>query len=104
MARFDVYPNPEASERRRVPYLVDVQNEFIEGLDTRVVIPLSRLESHGPRLRDLNPIITVLGHECVLNTPALGAIPRAGLRKCVTNCRDSQAVIQGALDALFGAS
>ena len=42
MARFDVFANPDASERRHTPYLIDVQNEFIDALTTRVVIPLRR--------------------------------------------------------------
>jgi toxin CcdB len=29
MARFDVYANPDASERKITPYLVDVQNDYI---------------------------------------------------------------------------
>jgi toxin CcdB len=30
MARFDVYANPEASERKHTPYLLDVQNDYID--------------------------------------------------------------------------
>ena len=42
MARYDVFANPEAAERHHTPYLVDVQNDFIDRLETRVVIPLRR--------------------------------------------------------------
>ena len=32
MARFDVFANPEASERAETPYFLDVQNDYIDGL------------------------------------------------------------------------
>ena len=40
MARYDVYANPEASERKHTPYLLDVQNDYIDALTTRIVVPL----------------------------------------------------------------
>ena len=39
MARYDVYNNPDANERTTTPYLLDVQNNFLE-VDTRVMVPL----------------------------------------------------------------
>jgi toxin CcdB len=42
MARFDVYANPTAAERRHTPFYVDVQNDFINTLSSRVVVPLRR--------------------------------------------------------------
>ncbi|WP_396267386.1 CcdB family protein [Ideonella sp.] len=39
MARFDVYANP-GSHAKTTPFLVDVQSDLLDGLDTRMVIPL----------------------------------------------------------------
>lgn len=103
MARYDVFANPEAAERHHTPYLVDVQNDFIDRLETRVVIPLRREAAFGPRARDLHPLLQLDGESFVLDTAALGALPLAELRKKVSNLRGSQAEIQAALDALFGA-
>ena len=30
MARFDVFANPTAVERKHTPYFIDVQNDFID--------------------------------------------------------------------------
>ena len=103
MARFDVFANPEASERKHTPYFVDVQNDFIDALNTRVVIPLRREASFGARARNLNPALTVGADNVVLDTAALAAVPLNELRKPVANLRDSRALVQEALDALFGA-
>ena len=49
MARFDVFANPDLSERKTTPYFVDVQNDFIDALTTRVVIPLRKESVFGAR-------------------------------------------------------
>ena len=103
MARFDVYTNPEASERKHTPCFVDVQNDYIDQLNTRVVVPLRREKAFGPRPRDLNPLLNFAGDALVLDTAALGAVPTSELRKAVGNLRDERAQIQAALDTLFGA-
>ena len=103
MARFDVYANPLATERKHTPYLLDVQNDYIDALPTRIVVPLRREAVFGPRARNLNPALLVGADKVVLDTAALGAVPLAVLRKAVANLRETRAVIQEALDTLFGA-
>lgn len=103
MARYDVYANPEASERKLTPYFLDVQNDYIDALTTRVVIPLRRESAFGPRARNLNPSFAVGADNVVLDTAALGAVPIVELRKAVANLRDERATIQEAIDTLFGA-
>jgi toxin CcdB len=103
MARFDVYANPETSERKHTPYLLDVQNDYIDALPTRVVVPLRREPAFGPRARNLNPAFTIGADKVVLDTAAMGAVPLAVLRKTVTNLREDRATVQEALDTLFGA-
>jgi len=102
MARLDVYANPAARERRITPYFLDVQNDYIDGLDTRVVIPLRRESAFGPRARDLHPRLEVNGEPVVLDTAALGAVPAGELRKVVGHLRGARAEVQQAIDALFG--
>jgi toxin CcdB len=102
MARFDVYANPETTERRHTPYFVDVQNDYIDHLATRVMIPLRREAAFGPRPRNLNPLVKFGDDAVVLDTAALGAVPTSELRKAVGHLRDARPEIQQALDALFG--
>lgn len=102
MARLDVYANPSTAERRLTPYFLDVQNDYIDRLDTRVVIPLRHESAFGPRARDLNPLLQVNGHPVVADTAALGAVPRAELRKPVARLQDAREPVQAALDTLFG--
>lgn len=75
MARFDVYLHPDAAQRASTPFLLDVQNEYISGLQTRVVLPLRRAERVGVPLRDLNPAFEVDGVAVILDAAAIGAVP-----------------------------
>ena len=102
MARFDVYPHPEAGLRAVTPYLVDVQNDFIDRVESRVVIPMRHAKAFGPRMRDINPLFDIIGKPVVLDTAALAAFPSSGLKKPVANLSSSRAEIGSALDTLFG--
>ena len=102
MARFDVYANPDATERKFTPFFLDVQNDYISGLETRVVIPLRRESAFGPRARDLHPVVSVGQDSVVLDTAAIGAVPTSELRQPVAQLRDARADVQAALDTLFG--
>lgn len=102
MARFDVHPNPAASERKHTPFLLDVQNDYIDTLGTRVVMPLRKVAAFGPRARHLNPVVTVADEELVLDAASLGAVPTRLLRKAVANLRVERGRIQDALDTVFG--
>jgi toxin CcdB len=103
MGRLDVYANPDAAERKHTPYLLDVQNDYIAGLETRVVIPLRREAAFGPRAQALHPLVNLGTEKLVLATAAIGAVPTGELRKVVGRLAEARIEIQDALDALFGA-
>jgi toxin CcdB len=42
MAQFALYRNKDPRTRAAIPLLVDIQNDLLESLGTRVVIPLSK--------------------------------------------------------------
>jgi toxin CcdB len=103
MARFDVYANPDPSDRSFIPFMLDVQNDFLDVLETRVVVPLYASSRFRARVRNLNPEFEVAGHSVVMDTASIGAIPTADLRRQVANLADRQPDIQDALDTLFAA-
>jgi len=102
MAQFDVFLNPDPAQRERTPYLLDVQNGFLERLATRVVVPMRRAEHAPLPMRELNPAIEVQGQALVLDTAALAAIPGRGLGQPVASLRSQPNEVLSALDLLFG--
>lgn len=102
MARFDVYPNP-GLHATSTPYLLDVQSELLDGLDSRMVIPLRSLQ-HFPAVKlpsRLTPTLTIDGQAYLLETPKMGAVPARVLKTPTTSLAQEQACITAALDFLF---
>jgi toxin CcdB len=102
MARFDVYANP-GNHAATTPYLLDVQSDLLDGLDTRMVIPLRSLETF-PKVKlstRLTPILRVQGQDLLLETPKMGAVPQRVLKTPVTSLAGDQTQISAAMDFLF---
>lgn len=102
MARFDVYKNP-GSHGKTTPYLLDVQSNLLDGLDSRMVIPLRSLRDF-PQVKlatQLTPIFKISGKDYLLETQKMGAVPQRILKSPVTSLIQSQAEIIAALDFLF---
>jgi len=102
MARFDVYANPGA-HGDTTPYLLDVQSNLLDGLDSRMAIPLRSLElfSRVKLPTRLTPVLNILGKDYLLETPKMGAVPQRVLKNCVASLNEEQASITAALDFLF---
>jgi toxin CcdB len=102
MARFDVYRN-SGSLVDAVPYLVEVQNDLLDPLDTRVVIPLRRASRFPTRQLPsrLTPLFEIEGVSCLLETPKIAAVPLRLLKVRVGSLEPQRAAITGALDYLF---
>ena len=102
MARFDVYANP-GNHAKTTPYLLDVQSNLLDGLDSRMVIPLRSLK-HFQKVKvatQLTPIFKISGKDYLLETPKMGAVPQRVLKSPIASLVDSQAEITAALDFLF---
>ncbi|CAM2163100.1 toxin CcdB [Paraburkholderia sacchari] len=105
MARFDLYNNP-AQSRIRTPYLLDVQSDHLGNLESRVVIPVTRIAgtyTASKVAQDLSPIIVIDGEQFMLETPFLAALPTSRLGHAVGTLKGEQDRIGAALDRLFGA-
>ena len=102
MARFDVYRNtgPKAAT---TPYLLDVQADLLDGLETRVVIPLRKRDSFPVvKLPErLAPIVQVDGNDHLMETPKLAAVPRRALGEPVTTLIYERDRITASLDFLL---
>jgi toxin CcdB len=102
MARYDVYQHPDATARKITPYLLDVQNNYIEAVATRVMLPMRDRRVIDKPLRDLNPVFEIDGKTVVLDTTAIGAFPAALLKKPVARLASQASIITSALDTLLG--
>ena len=103
MARFDVYRNPEPTRSADVPYLLDVQCDMLAGLDSRIVIPLRRVDRFSTvgLPRNLAPIFEIERLACFLETPKLAAVPARILKVPLISLVGNSSTIIGAMNFLF---
>ncbi|MEW6282706.1 MAG: CcdB family protein [Candidatus Eremiobacterota bacterium] len=100
--QYDVYRNRNPASNKRFPYLLEVQAALLEGLDTRVVVPLAAREQFaGKILTRLMPLLQIKGKELVAVTPQMAGIAKRELGDCVGNLGLARQEIIAALDFLL---
>jgi toxin CcdB len=99
MAQFDVYANPSKQSRQVYPFIVDVQNSIIEGLSTRLVIPLTNQRYLQNRsLPRLTPEIEYEGDIYLLLIPQLTSMPAHLLKEPIGTIRSLRNLVVDAID------
>jgi toxin CcdB len=102
MSQFTVYRNRSARTKALFPFLVDVQSDLLEELQTRVVIPLSKAAALTKKpVSHLTPILKFEGEAYVLMTPELAAIARSDLGAATGTLAERRDAILGAMDFLL---
>ena len=99
MSQFTLYKNENKSSKKTYPFLLDIQNDFFDELNSRVVIPLSAHNSlNQTNAKKLCPIFNVHGEQFVLLTHQMTSMPKAMLKKKVTSLKSHRYEILGAID------
>lgn len=102
MAQFTVCRNKNPQTRSAVPYLLDVQNDLLDDLETRVVVPLCPISAmKGQTLRTLMPALEIEGERFVMLTPQMAGIPKSELGAPVTRVEQYRFEIIAAIDFLL---
>jgi len=100
--QFAVYRNENARTKSAFPFLVDVQPDLFEDLQTRVVIPLTKAIALTKfPLTYLTPTLTFAGETYMLMTPQLAGIARVELGAHVGSVAEQWPAILAALDFLM---
>ncbi|MDM3871084.1 CcdB family protein [Porticoccus sp. W117] len=99
MSQFDVYKNPSKTSKKHLPYLLDVQNNFLEDLSTRIVIPLGLKSSfRNEEMDKLTPTISYLDEELLLLTPQISSVPASILKNQIGSLAHIRSEIINSLD------
>ena len=97
MAQLDVYENLNEKSKQNIPYLLDIQNDILKDLTTRVVIPLIITNK---AINFLNPKFTINQIDVILSTAELASIPMEILGNKICSLKDKREEIIGAVDFL----
>jgi toxin CcdB len=102
VGRLDIYANPFPEDRLHTPFVLDVQNDHLGPIASRVVIPLRAAKGFGAVARGLNPVLQVEGKQVVLDTASIASVNGSLLKKVVGRADGHRLEITDALDTLFG--
>ncbi len=99
MPQFDVFTQ-KVWRNQRIPYLISLQNDLMDDLDTVVVAPLRRIDG-TPAVSRLNPILEVGGEKLIFVATEILHARRQSLGAPVANLALDRDRIVAALDVLF---
>jgi len=94
MARFDTY-------RLGDTLLLDVQADLLDGLNSRMVVPLMPLDNAPKPADRLNPVFSIGESDFVMVTQYMAAVPIRELGQPVGSLAHDFERIRAALDMLF---
>lgn len=101
MGQFAVYRNKSSRSKSTYPFLVDVQSDLLDELQTRVVVPLTKASALAKKpLSNLTPALKFDGETYVLMTPQLAGVARTELGAAAGSVAEQRQVIVAAIDFL----
>ncbi len=102
MKQFTVYANPNAQSKKRFPYLLNVQTDLLDTLQTCVVAPLAPCDKKAiAQITGLTPLLRVEGRDYLMLTPQIAGVHRRDLGKEVADISEQRDEIIAALDFLI---
>jgi toxin CcdB len=99
MGQFDIHRF--RSRTTAYSYVVDVQQDFLDPMETRLVIPAVRVTAADIPLRRLNPLLDIEGVQHYLRTQELAAVRRRLLGEVIGSARPQGSAIISAIDMLI---
>ncbi len=98
MAQFDIYENLNPKTNKDIPFLLDIQNNILKNLSTRVVVPLI-LDMKPAKI--LNPQFKINNLNVTMSTAELAGISIENLGSAVCSVEDKRDEIISAVDFMI---
>jgi len=98
MAQFDVYENTNAKTKIDIPFLLDIQNDILKDLSTRVVVPLVL---NMQAAKNLNPQFEIDNLTLTMSTAELAGVSKDKLGLVVCSVEDKKHEIISAVDFMI---
>lgn len=104
MPQFDIYVNPNKKSRIAYPFIIDMQNNLVDDLTTRIVAPLALYSKFkDEELKKLTPRVSYKERELLILIPQISSMPAKLLKEPVGSLSHLRDEIIAALDfAIIG--
>ena len=96
MAKYDVYRSGMSPG-----YLLDIQSDLLDGLNTRAVVPLMPIKDAPKPAERLNPVFKIKLKKHIMVTQLMSSVPVAVFEPPITNIAECHAEITSAIDMLM---
>ena len=101
MAQYDVFNNPSSSSAEGIRYVVVIQSDLLDGLATRLTIPLAVIDVATKVPTALCPVIVVNGERLHALAHYAAPLPAKLLRRPVDNVAAQSSALVSAMDAVL---
>jgi toxin CcdB len=101
MAQYDVFINPSNSAATGIPYVVVIQSDLLDGLATRLAVPLAIPDATAKVPTALCPIIVVKGKRLHALAHFVAPLPFKLLKRPVDNVAAQASALTYAIDAVL---
>ncbi len=101
MAQFVAYENLNKDSRKLFPYLLDIQSNLLEDLETTTVIPLTKIQTVNKKFTRLTPVVEVLGAKHLAITQQIAGLDRSLLGKPVDDLSTYRFALVDAIDFII---
>lgn len=98
--QYDLCQNPDRNSRTRVPFLIVLQSDLLQPLETVVVAPVVP-ETPSSSVAKLNPVLTIDGKRYRVLMQELAGVPRNRIGEPLQNLASRHADFIAAVDLLF---
>ena len=99
MAQFDVYDNPSKATCKAYPYILELQNDVISEITTRIVVPLAdNRYMSNEEFKELTPKISYEDKELLILIPQIASMSTNSLKNPVGSLSHLRDEIISALD------
>lgn len=101
MAQYDVFTNPSSTASDGIPYIVVVQSDLLDGLATRLTMPLAVFDVETRVPTALCPVIVVKGQRLHALAHYAAPLPAKLLKRPVDNVAAQASTLVSAMDVVL---
>lgn len=101
MAQYDVFTNPSSTASDGIPYVVVIQSELLDGLATRLTMPLAVFDAATRVPTALCPVIVVKGQRLHALAHYAAPLPAKLLKRPVDNVAAQASSLVSAMDVVL---
>jgi toxin CcdB len=102
MSQFYVHTNANPLTKDRYPFLLDLQNNILDSLETRLVVPLMLFSKYESKpIKELMPLVVINKKEYIVLIPMQAGINKKHLGQFVIDLTTKRQEIISAIDFLL---